>query len=78
MAVDPAPLPPLEVVDDGPAGLDTGGAGRAEVAALVARARIDGATTVRTAEPRSARRAAAVIDAIVAAGAADVGEAGEG
>lgn len=58
---------PMTVVDGDGADLDTRGAGRAEVAALVARARVNGACTVRTAHPRAARRAAATIDAIVAA-----------
>jgi hypothetical protein len=65
-----APGPsPLTVVGDVEAvvEVDTGSAGRAEVAALVARARIDGASTVRTEDPRAALRAATVIDAIIAA-----------
>ncbi|CAN5718118.1 hypothetical protein BH24ACT4_BH24ACT4_11210 [soil metagenome] len=66
---DPAPLPPMAVVgQDDRADLDTGPADRAAVAAQVARARIDGARAVRTEHPRAAVRAAAVIDAIVAAG----------
>ncbi|WCO65621.1 hypothetical protein PO878_14040 [Iamia majanohamensis] len=72
--VDVAPgLPPLTLVDDpsSEVDLDTGGSDGAEVAALVAAARIDGAATVRTGDPRAAHRAATVIDAIVAAGARD-------
>lgn len=82
MLSDPAPGPERperasEVIDlgvpvgggsAGPSALDTGAAEAAEVAAQVAWARIHGATEVRTTEPRSARRAATVIDAIVAAG----------
>ncbi len=69
MTSDPVPLPPLAVVGaDEPADLDVVSTDRAAVAAEVAWARIDGATTVRTSEPRAAVRAAAVIDAIVAAG----------
>lgn len=78
MTSDRSPLPPLAVVDEGDAAaLDTGAAERAEVAAQVARARIDGATTVRTDHPRAAIRSAAVIDAIVAAGRAEAQPDGE-
>lgn len=68
MDPDPA-LAPLRVVEGGgdEVDVDTGAASRADAAALVARARIDGAILIRTAEPRAARRAAGVIDAIVAA-----------
>lgn len=51
---------------DGPI-VDTGDADGAETAALVAWARMHGATAARTREPRAARRAATVIDAIRAA-----------
>lgn len=73
MVDDALGLPPLTVVADPaqPVDVDTGGAAGAEVAALVAAARIDGASTVRTGDPRAARRSATVVDAIVAAGAAD-------
>lgn len=67
--------PELHVIDSSttgagvaPVDLDTGDADREATAVLVALARIEGATSVRTAHPRAARRAAAVIDAIVAAG----------
>lgn len=63
-------LPPLGIVgpdDAGPVDLDTGSAGREEVAVAVAVARATGAARVRTADPRAARRAAHVVDAIVAA-----------
>lgn len=65
-----APGPsPLRVVSDPAAvvDVDTGADDRAVVAARVARARIGGAGTVRTAHPQAARRAAAVIDALQAA-----------
>lgn len=73
----PSPAPAvLQVVEAGADGedaaelevdLDTGDADREVTAVLVARARMDGAMRVRTAHPRAARRAAAVIDAIAAA-----------
>ncbi len=78
VAADPSPLAVVEAehseaeqaeVDvDVDVDVDTGIADRAAVAAMVAQARIDGAATVRTRHPQAARRAAAVIDAIVAAG----------
>lgn len=73
MVDDTHDLAPLTVVDDpsSEVDLDTGGSAGAEVAARVAAARIDGAASVRTGDPRAARRAATVIDAIVAAGARD-------
>jgi hypothetical protein len=56
--------------DDGtsptqPVDLDTGDAGREDVAVQVAVARIDGANVIRTRDPKAARRAVAVIDAIL-------------
>lgn len=66
----PAPgPPPLELVGPdhhGPVDLDTGTADSQEVAIAVAVARRAGAVTVRTSQPRAARRAASIIDAIVA------------
>lgn len=73
MADDATPPPapaPLVVVDarhDGPVDLDTGRVGRDAVAVSVAVARMAGAVVVRTSEPRAARRAAHVIDAIAGA-----------
>lgn len=74
----------LRVIDSAQAGaavapvdLDTGDADSDATAVLVACARIGGARSVRTAHPRAARRAAAVVDAIVAAGdAAQPGRSG--
>lgn len=73
MALPSAPLPALvvrEVGAAGPADLDVAGTHPAEVAARVAVARLGGAVTVRTDAPAAARRAAHVIDALVAARAA--------
>ncbi len=70
VATSPSAPAPLVVVDaryDGPVDLDTGTQGRDEVAASVAAARMAGAVVVRTIEPRAARRAAHVIDALAAA-----------
>lgn len=80
MAPDPTPddrrpPPPVVVVGTdhrGPVDLDTGAAGREETAAAVAAARLAGAVVVRTVQPGPARRAAAVIDAIVAARGEDL------
>lgn len=47
--------------------VDTGSADRVLTATLVARARIAGATAIRTRHPQAARRSAEVIDAIIAA-----------
>jgi hypothetical protein len=45
--------------------LDTGAAEREDVAVQVALARIDGANVILTRDPKAARRAVAVIDAIL-------------
>lgn len=47
--------------------VDTGSADRVLTATLVARARIAGATAIRTRHPQAARRSVEVIDAIIAA-----------